>query len=95
MWLVVLVGVIIVVAVVVVISMQGGTRSRQTGYTSARNTHRTPSTTRTQWSSDEAGSGNLQHDSDGTPYGAIEDVLMDADGDGEWDDFDGDGMPDW
>ena len=33
-------------------------------------------------------------DWDGTPLGAIEDMLMDTDGDGIWDDFDGDGMPD-
>ena len=33
-------------------------------------------------------------DWDGTPYGAIEDMLMDTDGDGIWDDFNGDGMPD-
>jgi hypothetical protein len=31
---------------------------------------------------------------DGTPFGAIEDMLMDTDGDGDWDDFDGDGLPD-
>ena len=34
-------------------------------------------------------------DWDGTPYGAIEDLLMDTDGDGVWDDFDGDGIPDY
>ena len=40
-------------------------------------------------------------DWDGTSYGAIDDLLMDADDDGDWDDFDdgwadfdGDGMPD-
>lgn len=33
-------------------------------------------------------------DWDGTPYGAIEDMLMETDGDGIWDDFDGDGFPD-
>lgn len=31
---------------------------------------------------------------DGTSHGAIEDMLMDTDGDGDWDDFEGDGMPD-
>ena len=30
-------------------------------------------------------------DWNGTPYGAIDDVLMDNEGDGGWDDFDGDG----
>jgi len=34
-------------------------------------------------------------DWDGTPYGAIEDILMDADGDGIWDDYDGAGDPDY
>ena len=34
-----------------------------------------------------------REDCDGTPYGAIDDLLMDADGDGDWDDFD-DGVPD-
>lgn len=95
MWLVILVGVIIVIAVVVTLSMQGGTRSQQPDNTYVWNTRRKPSSTRTQRWSDEADLGDLHHDSDGTPYGAIEDALMDTDGDGEWDDFDGDGVPDW
>ena len=33
-------------------------------------------------------------DCDGTPYGAIEDLLMDTDGDGIWDDSFGDGYAD-
>jgi hypothetical protein len=33
-------------------------------------------------------------DRDGTSYGAIDDLFMDKDGDGIWDDFDWDGIPD-
>ena len=95
MWLVVLVSVIVVVAVVLFVSLQGGSRSQQPGPTRARNAHTTAPRTRTPPSSDEDGRHNLHRDRDGTPYGAIEDVLMDTDGNGEWDDFDGDGLPDW
>jgi hypothetical protein len=32
---------------------------------------------------------------DGTPYGAIDTLLADPDGDAAGGDFDGDGLPDW
>ena len=95
MWTVVLVSVIIGVAVVVFISLQSGSRSDQPGPAQARDPHRTPLKTHALSSYDEADWQNLHHDRDGTPYGAIEDVLMDADRDGDRDAVDGDGMPDW
>ena len=37
---------------------------------------------------------SLNHEPDGTPHGAIDDLLSDYDGDGEWDGFDGE-PDDW
>ena len=95
MWLVVLVGVFIVVTVVVVISVQGGSRPQRSRPTIARNASARTSRSGAQRSSNEASSYDMNHDLDGTPFGAIEDALMDTNGDGERDDFDGDGMPGW
>jgi hypothetical protein len=95
MWLVVVVGVVVVVVVVVVIGVQGGSRPQRSSPMSARNAPAGTSHSGAWRSSDGASSYDLHHDRDGTPFGAIEDALTDSDGDGEWDDFDGDGMPDW
>ena len=85
--------VVIVLCIVLMVKISAGsagTRKNRSGNVRSQGYYQQPNNAEPSYNPE---TGEWE-DWDGTPYGAIEDMLMDTDGDGIWDDFDGDGMPD-